>query len=110
MEIYVVPKSIGTKRKGSAGMNARSKASSIKPIKPAKPKPVTVPVGLCLKNRASIDLDFGKLYRILPDRRSRSLGYVRVIDESGEDYLYPDSYFRIMRLDAKVAKQLVQLS
>jgi hypothetical protein len=69
-----------------------------------RPKTGSVSIGLCLKNKGNIDLDFGKLYRILPDRQSRSLGYLRVIDESGEDYLYPASYFRVMRFSRRVSR------
>ena len=64
-------------------------------------------VGLCLKSRVNIDLDLGKLYQILPDSKARSTGYLRVIDESGEDYLYPASYFRAMRLPATIARKLL---
>lgn len=31
-------------------------------------------------------LDIGKLYRVIPDKEAESHGYLRVIDESGEDY------------------------
>jgi hypothetical protein len=64
-------------------------------------------VGLCLKSEVNIDLDFGKLYRILPDVKARATGYLRVIDESGDDYLYPAAYFRVMRLSATDAKKLL---
>src|SRR5271166_3775456 len=106
MEGFVVPKSTGTRRMGSG--NSTSK-SSVSLSRRSRPEPINVDVGLCLKSRANIDLDLGKLYRILPDRKSRSLGYLRVIDESGEDYLYPASYFRVVRLPAKIAKKIVQV-
>jgi hypothetical protein len=64
-------------------------------------------VGLCLRSKVNIDLDPGKLYRILPDKKAKSNGYLRVIDESGDDYLYPASYFRTLRLPASVARKLV---
>jgi hypothetical protein len=34
-----------------------------------------------------------KVYRVLPDEAAAEDGYLRVIDESGEDYLYPQDYF-----------------
>jgi hypothetical protein len=49
---------------------------------------------LCVDNtgyRAA--LEPRKLYRSLPDVAARTKGFVRVIDESGEDYLYPASKF-----------------
>jgi hypothetical protein len=34
-----------------------------------------------------------KVYRVLPDAEAASHKMLRVIDESGEDYLYPDAFF-----------------
>jgi hypothetical protein len=73
----------------------------------SRKSPPGVLVALCLKVKDDIDLDLGKLYRVLPDRKAKSLGYLRVIDESGEDYLYPASYFHTLRLPAAAAKRLV---
>ena len=49
---------------------------------------------LCVRNTGCEDLELRKLYERLPDRAATREGYVRVIDESGEDYLYPVSHFR----------------
>jgi hypothetical protein len=38
-------------------------------------------------------LEVRKLYRVLVDRKGDALGMIRVIDESGEDYLYPSAMF-----------------
>ena len=48
---------------------------------------------LCIENRGCDDLVKRKLYRLVPDEEAAQEGYVRVIDESWEDYLYPQSYF-----------------
>jgi len=48
---------------------------------------------LCIENRDCTDLEKRKLYRIVPDDEAAQEGHLRVIDESGEDYLYPRSYF-----------------
>ncbi|MCK4618875.1 MAG: hypothetical protein KAT52_02925 [Desulfobacterales bacterium] len=48
---------------------------------------------LCVENRDCEDLERRKLYQVLPDDEASKEGYLRVIDESGEDYLYPESYF-----------------
>lgn len=48
---------------------------------------------LCVKNDDCDDLEKRKVYRVIPDEKAKKDGYVRVIDESGEDYLYPASYF-----------------
>ena len=51
---------------------------------------------LCIENRECDDLEIRKLYRIVPDEAAARERYLRVIDESGEDYLYPRSYFVIV--------------
>ena len=38
-------------------------------------------------------LEAGKSYRVIPDDFAATKGFVRVIDESGEDYLYPRHLF-----------------
>ena len=48
---------------------------------------------MCITNRDCDDLEKRKLYRIVPDEEAAQEGYLRVMDESGEDYLYPQSYF-----------------
>ncbi len=52
---------------------------------------------LCITD-AEPDLQPRKVYRILPDRTANKGNYLRVIDESGEDYLYPDRYFVQLKL------------
>jgi hypothetical protein len=74
---------------------------------PSKPRAATALVGLCLKSEVNIDVEFGKLCRILPDAKTRATGYLRVVDESGDDYLYPASYFRVIRLSAADANKLL---
>jgi hypothetical protein len=48
---------------------------------------------ICIQNTTSEDLELRKVYRTLPDEDAAREGYLRVIDESGEDYLYPASFF-----------------
>ena len=48
---------------------------------------------ICLRNDDCIDLEVRKVYPVLPDAAAAKDGYLRVVDESGEDYLYPASYF-----------------
>ena len=47
----------------------------------------------CIEDADCDDLEKRKLYQILPDEEATQEGYLRVVDESGEDYLYPESYF-----------------
>ncbi len=44
------------------------------------------------------DLERRKVYQVLPDESAAKDNYIRVIDESGEDYLYPASYFVLIEL------------
>jgi hypothetical protein len=48
---------------------------------------------LCVENKDCEDLEKRKIYQILRDDEAEKEGYLRVIDDSGEDYLYPQSYF-----------------
>ena len=51
-----------------------------------------------MRNEDCEDLELRKVYQVLPDKRADRDGYIRVVDESGEDYLYPESYFVFVRL------------
>ena len=64
---------------------------------------------LCIENRDCEDLEKRKIYRILPDNESEKEGYLRVVDESGEDYLYPQSYFILVHLPRE-AQEALQVS
>lgn len=49
---------------------------------------------LCVsKDRDPLSLMFRKVYEQIPDERAEKSHYIRVIDETGEDYLYPESCF-----------------
>ena len=48
---------------------------------------------ICVRNEGNDDLLPGKVYQVLEDEEAALVDYLRVIDESGEDYLYPASYF-----------------
>ena len=61
---------------------------------------------LCVRTHGSEDLEPRKVYQILPDRVADREGYVRIVDESGEDYLYPASYFFVIELPQKVERVL----
>ena len=61
---------------------------------------------ICLKNKNCEDLVVRKIYPVIPDEKAEKDNYIRVIDESGEDYLYPASYFFIIELPQKVERAL----
>jgi len=53
---------------------------------------------LCIENKECGDLEKRKIYGVLPDDEVAKEGYLRIVDESGEDYLYPESYFILVEL------------
>lgn len=48
----------------------------------------------------------GKVYRIIPDEEASAHGYIRIIDESGEDYAFSDHHFYRIDLPNAVGKIL----
>jgi hypothetical protein len=65
---------------------------------------------LCVANEGASDLQLLKLYRWIPDDLAEGKGFVRVVDESGEDYLYPRASFVTLPLPRSVEEQLDQLA
>ena len=61
---------------------------------------------LCIDNKDCEDLEKRKIYQILPDDKAAKEGYLRVIDESGDDYLYPESYFILIKLPREAQEAL----
>ncbi|MFL6210747.1 MAG: hypothetical protein ACJ74W_17985 [Pyrinomonadaceae bacterium] len=51
-------------------------------------------------------LEVRKVYAVLPDDRAAANNYIRVVDETGEDYLYPAKYFVPIQVPPKAAKIL----
>ena len=62
---------------------------------------------LCIRNEDCEDLELRKLYQVIPDEAAARDGYFRVIDESGEDYLYPQAYFLPIELPKAAEKALL---
>jgi hypothetical protein len=66
---------------------------------------------VCINNAdypASLELH--KIYRVLPDEEAAADNDIRIIDESGEDYLYPASYFAPIKVPASVEESLLRAS
>jgi hypothetical protein len=62
---------------------------------------------VCINNSAyPDDLKVRTVYQILPDESAARSNFVRVIDETGEDYLYPAEYFVFIDLPPEAAKAL----
>ncbi len=61
---------------------------------------------LCIEDKDCDDLEKRKIYQVLPDDAAADEGYLRIVDESGEDYLYPESYFIPVKLPRKAQDAL----
>ncbi len=68
--------------------------------------PTTKQFALCVKNDDCEDLEKRKVYQIIPDEEAAKEGYLRILDESGEDYLYPESYFVLIELPQEAERAL----
>ena len=67
--------------------------------------------GLCLDNVGyAASLEIGKVYRVIPDDEAKVHGYIRIIDESGEDYAYTANRFHLIQLPTDVEKVLLSAS
>jgi hypothetical protein len=65
---------------------------------------------VCIEDAGhGVSLEAGKLYRLLPDAGAERDGMLRVIDESGEDYLYPRELFSVLDLPEAASRKLAGL-
>ena len=68
------------------------------------------PFALCVDNtdyHASLVL--GKVYRIIPDPKGARDDLIRIVDESGEDYLYHKSHFVFVDFPKAITKKILSL-
>jgi hypothetical protein len=65
--------------------------------------------GICICKDNCDDLELLKVYQILPDDTARSKGYFRVVDDSEEDYLYPQNFFITLELPQAVEQRLLSV-
>jgi len=66
------------------------------------------PFVICIRNDDyPASLEKRKLYVRLPDPEAEKNHYVRVIDESGEDYLYPEGYFAAIELSDETRRAIM---
>jgi hypothetical protein len=49
-----------------------------------------------------------KIYQVLPDASAQRSEYVRVIDDEGEDYLYPKKYFVLVPVSKSIGDAILQ--
>ena len=63
---------------------------------------------ICVENDGyAASLELWKVYRILADEKAEQHGMIRVVDESGEDYLYSEGSFVPINLPAQVADAIL---
>ena len=94
---------IGTKHMASAKKSLKSRSFS------AKKRPERFV--LCVRNEQyPASLELRKLYSVVPDPAASKHDLVRIVDESGEDYLYPADYFIALRLPASVKTAIARAS
>lgn len=66
---------------------------------------------ICTDNSGyEASLEPRKLYEVVQDEKAKKYGQIRVIDESGEDYLYPNSFFIPIVLPQTTASQIAQIA
>ena len=66
---------------------------------------------LCIDNSDyEASLIPGKVYRVLPDARAAKDELVRIVDESGEDYLYDKGYFVFVDFPSAIRKKILSLA
>lgn len=65
---------------------------------------------VCVANDGCDDLSAGMLYRVLPDAEAAGEGLLRVIDDSGEDYLYPSHRFVVVAVPQAEEQKLLAVA
>lgn len=68
-------------------------------------------MALCINNTGyQASLIVGKMYRLILDARALKDDFLRVIDESGEDYLYHSSFFTFLDIPRPIEKNILALA
>ena len=68
---------------------------------------LNVQFAICIAAEEDEDVEIWKIYRVLPDVKAAEVECLRVVDESGEDYLYPQSRFVIVGLSEEDRERLL---
>jgi len=93
------------KRTASVGKRSRRNATSIRPRTPSRRFVV------CVRNAGyKASLERNKIYVTLPDQEAKRHGQLRVVDDSGEDYLFSADRFVAIEVPAAVRTSLLKAS
>jgi len=80
-------------------------------LKVKRSRKAPVRFAVCIRNKGyEASLEKGKLYRVIPDRDAEAHGYLRIVDESGEDYGYTASRFFAIDLPKPLEKALLRIA
>lgn len=94
--------------------NSKSRSALDKRVAATKAvvsKPRVRHYAICIRNDDyPASLELRKLYAVLDDSFAAQHGMIRVIDESGEDYLYPSEFFVSVELPASIEKTLAKIA
>lgn len=63
---------------------------------------------ICIYAGEDVLLTPRKIYEVLADEKAARSDYIRIIDDEGEDYLYPTKYFVFLPIPREVEKVLLQ--
>jgi hypothetical protein len=70
--------------------------------------PTVSKIVICIRNTGyEVSLERRKIYSLLPDPAAKKHKMLRVIDESGEDYLYPEDYFLSVALPPAIRQAVL---
>ena len=91
-----------------ADMSSKSNATSTKSHRLKKPSSRASAMAICILNTGyEVSLERRKVYEVLRDPDAAKHGQLRVVDESGEDYLYPESHFAEIVLPQSIRKAVL---
>jgi hypothetical protein len=66
---------------------------------------------ICIRNEGyPASLELWKVYRVLPDEKAEQHQLIRIVDESGEDYLYSENWFVPIKLPQAAEKAMLAAS
>jgi len=68
---------------------------------------MTKQVAICIRGADDDDLELREAYPVLP-AASNETGFLRVVDESGDDYLYPSDYFIVVKVSRTAEEALLK--
>ncbi len=92
----------------SAKKNSSARGTSTRPRKPAA---ATHRFAVCVRNDGyESSLERNKIYAVLPDRHAERDGDLRIVDESGEDYLFSADRFVAIEVPAALKAALLKAS